>query len=229
MGNKLDCQQIGLEYGVKLDSKKERNEQRNNIGGAFDPIASTKLCTCCNPCISGASTMYCLWPSFSLYCSSPFVCCAHACQVICILKMVPNHNSAMDMVHLSKLHNIPPVHGAHNMTTRTLCNWIVTFNSVLLVPCNLDSLQVALTVLESNQDKLLTCRDDGEAMQLLGDYLQGVFNEEGLMTLRNKDGEEIKKVLLFHVDYWYQAIYDISGTSHSSSRVAISFFFKLGL
>ncbi|GFG40993.1 hypothetical protein Cfor_12589, partial [Coptotermes formosanus] len=53
--------------------------------------------------------------------------------------------------------------------------------------------QVALTVLESNQDKLLTCRDDGEAMQLLGDYLQGVFNEEGLMTLRNKDGEEMKK------------------------------------
>jgi hypothetical protein len=53
--------------------------------------------------------------------------------------------------------------------------------------------QVALTVLESNQDKLLTCRDEGEAMQLLGDYLQGVYNEEGLMTLRTKDGEEIKK------------------------------------
>ena len=84
-------------------------------------------------------------------------------------------------------------------------------------------------MLESNQDKLLTCRDDGEAMQLLGDYLQGVFNEEGLMTLRNKDGEEIKKVLLFHIDYWYPAIYDISGTSHSSFRVVISFFFKLGL
>ena len=57
-------------------------------------------------------------------------------------------------------------------------------------------------------------------MQLLGDYLQGVFNEEGLMTLQNRDGEEIKKVLLFHTDYWYPAIFDISGTSHSSSRVA---------
>jgi hypothetical protein len=57
---------------------------------------------------------------------------------------------------------------------------------------------VALTVLESNQDKLLTCRDDGEAMQLLGDYLQGVFNEECQVTLRNKDGEQINKVSLFH-------------------------------
>ncbi|XP_069703909.1 TBC1 domain family member 9 isoform X3 [Periplaneta americana] len=53
--------------------------------------------------------------------------------------------------------------------------------------------QVALTVLEANQDKLLTCRDDGEAMQLLGDYLQGVYNEEGQITLRNKDGENINK------------------------------------
>lgn len=51
-------------------------------------------------------------------------------------------------------------------------------------------------MLESNQDKLLTCRDDGEAMQLLGDYLQGVFNEEGQVTLRNKDGEQINKVSL---------------------------------
>jgi hypothetical protein len=66
-------------------------------------------------------------------------------------------------------------------------------------------------------------------MQLLGDYLQGVFNEEGLMTLQNKDGEEIKKVLLFHIHYWYLAICDISGTLHSFSRVAISFYFKLGL
>ena len=62
-------------------------------------------------------------------------------------------------------------------------------------------------MLESNQDKLLTCRDDGEAMQLLGDYLQGVYNEEGLMTLRNKDGEEIKKVSPFHIDYWYPVIF----------------------
>ena len=54
--------------------------------------------------------------------------------------------------------------------------------------------QVALTVLESNQEKLLSCRDDGEAMQLLTDYLQGVYNEEGQVTFKTKDGEQLKKV-----------------------------------
>lgn len=156
---------------------------------------------------------------------NPFYVVPMLGRVICILKMVPNHNSAMDMMHFIQASYIFPVRGAFNVITRTLCNCIITFNSILLVPCKCNFFQVALTVLESNQDKLLKCRDDGEAMQLLGDYLQGVFNEEGLMTLRNKDGDEIKKVLLFYIDYWYPAIYDISGTSHSSSRVAISFFF----
>ncbi|PSN53042.1 hypothetical protein C0J52_03961 [Blattella germanica] len=59
-----------------------------------------------------------------------------------------------------------------------------------------DGAKVALTVLEANQEKLLVCRDDGEAMQLLADYLQGIYNEEGQNTLRNKDGEHIKKDLL---------------------------------
>jgi hypothetical protein len=71
---------------------------------------------------------------------------------------------------------------------------------------------VALTVLESNQDKLLACRDDGEAMQLLGDYLQGVFNEEGQVTLRNKDGEQINKVSLSHFSL-------LLATSHSTKLI----------
>ncbi|XP_012275102.1 TBC1 domain family member 9 [Orussus abietinus] len=41
--------------------------------------------------------------------------------------------------------------------------------------------QIALMILEWNQEKLLNCRDDGEAMQLLTDYLGGVFNDEGLV------------------------------------------------
>ncbi|KAF7989163.1 hypothetical protein HCN44_007473 [Aphidius gifuensis] len=41
--------------------------------------------------------------------------------------------------------------------------------------------QIALTILEWNQDKLLNCRDDGEAMQLLTDYLGGVFNDEEII------------------------------------------------
>jgi hypothetical protein len=103
----------------------------------------------------------------------------------------------MNMTYFIQASYMCAVRGACSIATPTLGNCIITFSSIMLVLCNLTFFQVALTVLESNQDKLLTCRDDGEAMQLLGDYLQGVFNEEGLMTLRNKDGEEMKKVLLF--------------------------------
>lgn len=47
--------------------------------------------------------------------------------------------------------------------------------------------QIALTVLEWNQEKLLNCRDDGEAMQLLTDYLGGVYNDEGPIFPRPAD------------------------------------------
>ncbi|KAG5898216.1 hypothetical protein JTB14_005595 [Gonioctena quinquepunctata] len=50
--------------------------------------------------------------------------------------------------------------------------------------------QVALMLLEWNQDKLLACRDEGEAMQLLAEYLMGVFNDEGRGAIRNKNYEE---------------------------------------
>lgn len=54
--------------------------------------------------------------------------------------------------------------------------------------------QVALAVLEANQERLLNCRDDGEAMQLLSDYLEGVYNEEIKdCALHNKDGEAVSK------------------------------------
>jgi len=35
--------------------------------------------------------------------------------------------------------------------------------------------QVALTILESNEEALLKCVDEGEAMQLLSDYLNGIY------------------------------------------------------
>nr|CAD7588701.1 unnamed protein product [Timema genevievae] len=53
--------------------------------------------------------------------------------------------------------------------------------------------QVALTVLEFNQEKLLSCREEGEGMQLLSDYLEGVYNEENPYSSRSKDGEQMKK------------------------------------
>jgi len=58
-------------------------------------------------------------------------------------------------------------------------------------------LQIALTVLEWNQDKLLNCRDDGEAMQLLTDYLGGVYNDEGPIFPRPVDSALVNKVRMF--------------------------------
>lgn len=38
--------------------------------------------------------------------------------------------------------------------------------------------QIALKILEWNQQKILACEDDGEAMQILTDYLNGIYNPE---------------------------------------------------
>ncbi|KAL3269707.1 hypothetical protein HHI36_008767 [Cryptolaemus montrouzieri] len=55
--------------------------------------------------------------------------------------------------------------------------------------------QVALKLLELNQDQLFQCRDEGEAMQLLSEFLSGVYNDEGRGAIRNKSYEkQIKKI-----------------------------------
>ncbi|KAI4479417.1 PREDICTED: TBC1 domain family member 9 isoform X1 [Polistes canadensis] len=65
--------------------------------------------------------------------------------------------------------------------------------------------QIALTVLQWNQDKLLNCRDDGEAMQLLTDYLGGVYNNEGPILPRPVDNATPNKSIsvqtLIHESY----------------------------
>jgi len=50
--------------------------------------------------------------------------------------------------------------------------------------------------LENNQDALLICKDEGEAMQLLTLYLQGVTNDElsDDILLQHKEQEDIVKV-----------------------------------
>uniref|UniRef100_A0A1B6C1U8 Rab-GAP TBC domain-containing protein n=1 Tax=Clastoptera arizonana TaxID=38151 RepID=A0A1B6C1U8_9HEMI len=53
--------------------------------------------------------------------------------------------------------------------------------------------QVALTILEANEKKLLSCNDDGEAMQVLTDYLNGIYNDEDYYYNIVKDGITIKK------------------------------------
>lgn len=59
--------------------------------------------------------------------------------------------------------------------------------------------QVALMLLEWNQEKLLQCRDEGEAMQLLAEYLMGVYNDEGRGAIRNKSYDEQKRTVSIQV------------------------------
>ncbi|KAL1376620.1 hypothetical protein pipiens_016794 [Culex pipiens pipiens] len=47
---------------------------------------------------------------------------------------------------------------------------------------------IALKILEWNQEKLLICKDDGEAMQLLSNYLMGIYNDE-VQQIKNMDKE----------------------------------------
>jgi len=96
MGNRLDCQQIGLEYGVKLERKKET--KKKNIGGAFAPLhppgyahAAILVSQVLPLCIACGSNFLCIV-------LNPLYVVLMLAKVICILKIVPNHNSAMDMM-----------------------------------------------------------------------------------------------------------------------------------
>ncbi|CAK1583228.1 unnamed protein product [Parnassius mnemosyne] len=40
--------------------------------------------------------------------------------------------------------------------------------------------QVTLTILDINREKLLKCIEDGQAMQVLSEYLEGIYNEEAM-------------------------------------------------
>ncbi|XP_060800380.1 TBC1 domain family member 9 isoform X2 [Amyelois transitella] len=40
--------------------------------------------------------------------------------------------------------------------------------------------QVTLTILEKNREQLLKCTEDGQPMQILGDYLAGIYNDEAV-------------------------------------------------
>jgi ribosome biogenesis protein Tsr3 len=57
-------------------------------------------------------------------------------------------------------------------------------------------LQLALTILENNQAALLECKDEGQAMQLLTQYLQGITNDElsDDILLQYKEKEDVCKV-----------------------------------
>ena len=43
--------------------------------------------------------------------------------------------------------------------------------------------QIALAALDANRNKLLTVEDDGEAMTVLGHYLEGVTNRDSTVNI----------------------------------------------
>ncbi|XP_017769270.1 PREDICTED: TBC1 domain family member 9 isoform X2 [Nicrophorus vespilloides] len=51
----------------------------------------------------------------------------------------------------------------------------------------------ALMILNWNEEDLLKCKDEGEAMQILADYLSGVYNDEGRGSIRNKSYDDQKR------------------------------------
>jgi len=53
---------------------------------------------------------------------------------------------------------------------------------------------VALSILEMNQKRLACCRDDGEPMQTLCNYLSGIYNEEIEQNGEIKDDDKIDRV-----------------------------------
>ncbi|CAG9760077.1 unnamed protein product [Ceutorhynchus assimilis] len=59
--------------------------------------------------------------------------------------------------------------------------------------------QVALMLLDWNQAKLQQCKDEGEAMQLLSEFLMGIFNDQGRGAIRNKSYDEQKRTVSIQV------------------------------
>lgn len=57
---------------------------------------------------------------------------------------------------------------------------------------------MTLTILDINREILLKCTEDGQAMQVLNDYLQGIYNEEAMALsteprTAERVSEDIKK------------------------------------
>ena len=48
--------------------------------------------------------------------------------------------------------------------------------------------QIGLATLDTNRNKLLAVRDDGEAMTVLGNYLEHVTNRDSTMVAANQGG-----------------------------------------
>ncbi|XP_030031232.1 TBC1 domain family member 9 isoform X2 [Manduca sexta] len=93
-------------------------------------------------------------------------------------------------VHLPELHAKLDELGMMKMIS---LSWFLTlFISVMPYECAVNVMdcffydgakvifQVTLTILDINREKLLNCTEDGQAMQILNSYLEGIYNEEAM-------------------------------------------------
>ncbi|XP_021209163.1 TBC1 domain family member 9 isoform X1 [Bombyx mori] len=72
--------------------------------------------------------------------------------------------------------------------------------------------QVTLTILDINHEKLLKCTEDGQAMQVLNEYLEGIYNEEA-MALSTEPRTEAKTIKIQDLIYRTYRSYGSTVTS----------------
>lgn len=128
-------------------------------------------------------------------------------------------------VHLPELHAKLDELGMMKMIS---LSWFLTlFISVMPYECAVNVMdcffydgakvifQVTLTILDINRDKLLKCNEDGQAMQVLNDYLQGIYNEEAMaLSTEPRTAEKTIKIQ----ELIYQS-YRSYGSSVSSENI----------
>lgn len=65
---------------------------------------------------------------------------------------------------------------------------------------------MTLTILDINREKLLKCTEDGQAMQVLNDYLGGIYNEEA-MALSTEPRTADKVIIVYNINFFYPLIF----------------------
>jgi hypothetical protein len=78
---------------------------------------------------------------------------------------------------------------------------------------------VALNILDNNSDELLRCKDDGEAMPVLGSYLENVTNRDTTMPTVDHTNMMCTDNVPKKVTYMFAFSGDIKYISSSISRI----------
>ncbi|XP_061383565.1 TBC1 domain family member 9 isoform X3 [Danaus plexippus] len=79
--------------------------------------------------------------------------------------------------------------------------------------------QVTLTILDINREKLLKCAEDGQAMQVFSEYLEGIYNEEAMaLSTEPRTAEKVRCQTIKIQELVYQS-YRSFGSSVSSECI----------